>query len=140
MSGVGSSSKRRSSGPQSMMCTSGANVLSSFDDARAAGVRRTCERYAVHLGLHTASAVNVAEVAPYVADAVEHHRFAPVTRLEWRSIELDFSSPDSLVTSLRARPRSKWLRLAGDAEDAAQMRRRHSDITIEDARAFDALL
>jgi len=52
---------------------SGANVLSSFDDARAAGVRRTCERYAVHLGLHTASAVNVAEVAPYVADAVEHY-------------------------------------------------------------------
>ena len=43
---------------------SGANVLSSFDDLRAAGVRRACERYAVHLGLHTASAVNVAEVAP----------------------------------------------------------------------------
>jgi sugar phosphate isomerase/epimerase len=52
---------------------SGVNVLSSFDDARAAGVRRACERYAVHLGLHTASAVNVAEVAPYVADAVEHY-------------------------------------------------------------------
>ena len=53
---------------------SGANVLSGFDDPRAAGVRRACERYAVHLGLHTASAVNVAEVAPYVADAVEHSR------------------------------------------------------------------
>jgi len=52
---------------------SGANVLSGFDDPRAAGVRRACERYAVHLGLHTASAVNVAEVAPYVADAVEHY-------------------------------------------------------------------
>ena len=41
----------------------GANALSSFDDARAAGVRRACERYGVHLSLHTASAVNVAEVA-----------------------------------------------------------------------------
>jgi hypothetical protein len=48
----------------------GANALSSFGDARAAGVRRACERYGVHLGLHTASAVNVAEVAPYVDDAV----------------------------------------------------------------------
>jgi len=67
---------------------SGANVLSSFDDARAAGVRRACERYAVHLGLHTASAVNVAEVAPYVADAVEHYleayvEIAPRLGAEW---------------------------------------------------------
>jgi len=29
----------------------GANALSSFDDACAAGVRRACERYGVHLGL-----------------------------------------------------------------------------------------
>ena len=67
---------------------SGVNVLSSFDDARAAGVRRACERYAVHLGLHTASAVNVAEVAPYVADAVEHYleayvEIAPRLGAEW---------------------------------------------------------
>jgi len=48
----------------------GANALSTFEDVRAAGVRRACERYGVHLGLHTASAVNIAEVAPYVGDAV----------------------------------------------------------------------
>src|SRR5262245_28515718 len=52
---------------------SGANALNSFDDARATGVRRACERHAVHLGLHTASAVNVAETAPYVGDAVERY-------------------------------------------------------------------
>ena len=51
----------------------GANALGSFDDARAAGVRQACERYGVHLGLHTSSAVNVAEVAPYVGDAVERY-------------------------------------------------------------------
>ena len=67
---------------------SGVNVLSSFDDARAAGVRRACEKCAVHLGLHTASAVNVAEVAPYVADAVEHYleayvEIAPRLGAEW---------------------------------------------------------
>ena len=66
----------------------GANALSSFDDARTAGVRRACERYGVHLGLHTASAVNVAEVAPYVGDAVERYleayvEIAPRLGAEW---------------------------------------------------------
>src|ERR1700730_3767742 len=66
----------------------GANALSSFDDARAVGVRRACERYGVHLGLHTASAVNVAEVAPYVGDAVERYleayvEIAPRLGAEW---------------------------------------------------------
>ena len=74
---------------------SGANVLSSFDDARAAGVRRACERYAVHVGLHTASAVNVAEVAPYVADAVEHYleayvEIAPRLGAEWIVVHAGF--------------------------------------------------
>ena len=67
---------------------SGANALNSFDDARATGVRRACERYAVHLGLHTASAVNVAEMAPYVGDAVERYleayvEIAPRLGAEW---------------------------------------------------------
>ena len=52
---------------------SGANALNTFDDLRAAGVRRACERHSVHLGLHTASAVNVAEMAPYVGAAVERY-------------------------------------------------------------------
>jgi sugar phosphate isomerase/epimerase len=49
----------------------GANALGTIDERRAAAVRALCERHAVHLGLHTASAVNVAEYAPYVGDAVE---------------------------------------------------------------------
>src|ERR1700759_3596759 len=51
----------------------GANALGSFDDARAAQIRRACERNDVHLGLHTASAVNVAEYAPYVGIAVDRY-------------------------------------------------------------------
>jgi sugar phosphate isomerase/epimerase len=66
----------------------GSNALRSFDDARAAGVRRAGQRYGVHLGLHTASAVNVAEVAPYVGDAVERYleayvEIAPRLGAEW---------------------------------------------------------
>ena len=50
-----------------------ANALTTFDDQRAAGVRAACERHGVSLGLHTLSAVNVAEYSPYVADAVEQY-------------------------------------------------------------------
>src|SRR5258708_37095421 len=42
-------------------------------DKRAAAVRAACERQGIRLGLHTASAVNVAEYAPYVDDAVERY-------------------------------------------------------------------
>jgi sugar phosphate isomerase/epimerase len=48
-----------------------ANALTTFDDRRAAGVRRACEKHGIKLGLHTLSAVNVAEYSPYVGDAVD---------------------------------------------------------------------
>src|SRR5881227_503977 len=51
----------------------GANALGTIDDKRAAAVRAACERHGIRLGLHTASAVNVAEYAPYVGDAVERY-------------------------------------------------------------------
>lgn len=49
------------------------NALTTFDDARAAGVRAACERYGIHLGLHTLSAVNVAEYSPYVSEAMDQY-------------------------------------------------------------------
>jgi sugar phosphate isomerase/epimerase len=52
---------------------SGANALGTIDDKRVATVRDACERHGIRLGLHTASAVNVAEYAPYVGDAVERY-------------------------------------------------------------------
>lgn len=51
----------------------GMNALGTIDAARAAKLRGECERRGIRLGLHTASAVNVAETAPYVADAVERY-------------------------------------------------------------------
>ena len=56
----------------------GANALGTIDDQRAAAVRAACERYGIRLGLHTASAVNVAEYAPYVGDGVEQYLCAYV--------------------------------------------------------------
>ncbi len=64
------------------------NDLTGFDEARAAGVRRACERAGVHLGLHTSSAVNVAEYSPFVGDAVDRYleayvEIAPRLGAEW---------------------------------------------------------
>jgi sugar phosphate isomerase/epimerase len=47
------------------------NALQSFGDTRAAPIRDACAEAGVHLGLHTLSAVNIAEFAPYVSDAVD---------------------------------------------------------------------
>jgi sugar phosphate isomerase/epimerase len=49
----------------------GANVVTSFDQSRAHAIRRSCDHHDIRLGLHTLSAVNVAEYAPLVADAVD---------------------------------------------------------------------
>src|SRR5271163_3679319 len=49
----------------------GDNALPTISGIRGSRVRALCERHGVTLGLHTASAVNVAEYAPYVGDAVE---------------------------------------------------------------------
>jgi sugar phosphate isomerase/epimerase len=49
----------------------GANRVDSIDDARAAAIREQAERCGVTLGLHTLSAVNVAEYSPFLSDAVD---------------------------------------------------------------------
>jgi sugar phosphate isomerase/epimerase len=49
----------------------GANVVTNFDQSRAHAIRRSCDHHDIRLGLHTLSAVNVAEYAPLVADAVD---------------------------------------------------------------------
>jgi sugar phosphate isomerase/epimerase len=51
----------------------GANALGTIDAARGAAIRAGCERHGIHLGLHTASSVNVAEYAPFVGDAVDRY-------------------------------------------------------------------
>jgi len=45
------------------------NALPTFDAKRCAGVRKQLDKHDIRLGLHTNSAVNVAEYSPYVSDA-----------------------------------------------------------------------
>ncbi len=49
------------------------NALTTFDDKRAAGVRAAIEKHGIHLGLHTNSATNVAEYAPFMSDAMDQY-------------------------------------------------------------------
>ena len=56
----------------------GRNHVTSFDGPRADAVRLSCDKHAIHLGLHTLSAVNVAEYAPLVAEAVDAYLAAYV--------------------------------------------------------------
>src|SRR5215216_2917215 len=49
----------------------GANALSAWDDERVRKAREQCEQHDLHLGIHTLSAVNVAEFSPYMSEAVD---------------------------------------------------------------------
>ncbi|PZW37705.1 sugar phosphate isomerase/epimerase [Humitalea rosea] len=54
----------------------GANAVTRFDPARARGIRAALKRHGVHLGLHTLSAVNVAEYSPFLSEAVDSYLMA----------------------------------------------------------------
>ena len=51
----------------------GQNALPLFDTKRCAGVRKLIDKHGIKLGLHTNSAVNVAEYSPLVSDAVTEY-------------------------------------------------------------------
>jgi sugar phosphate isomerase/epimerase len=76
-----------------------ANALTSFDDRRCAAIRTACAADRIHLGLHTLSAVNVAEYSPYVGDAVDAYLKAYVdasTKLgaEWIVVHAGYHFSD----------------------------------------------
>jgi sugar phosphate isomerase/epimerase len=49
------------------------NAIESFDEARVHAVRGALDRHGIRLGLHTLSAVNVAETSPFLRDAVDEY-------------------------------------------------------------------
>ena len=49
------------------------NAIETLTPERIKGIRDTCEQNGIHIGVHTMSAVNVAEVAPHVRDGVERY-------------------------------------------------------------------
>ena len=49
------------------------NAMERFDDATCANIREACTGHGIHLGLHTLSAVNIAEVSPFLRDATDDY-------------------------------------------------------------------
>jgi ATP-dependent RNA helicase SUPV3L1/SUV3 len=71
---------------------------------------------------HDGQFCTLAPLPPFPArliDAIETHRFDPLTRAVWRTTpsELDFCSVDALLASLRQKPPRKLLELVRKAED-----------------------
>ncbi len=56
-------------------------------------------------------------LAPRMVSAIEEHRFPPVQRLVWRSVELDFTSPRALLDSLSVPPSLELFNRVERADD-----------------------
>ncbi len=49
------------------------NLMESFDDARCGRIAEACAQHGLHLGLHTLSGVNIAEVSPFLREAADQY-------------------------------------------------------------------
>ena len=58
------------------------NAIETLTDERVANIRRICDENGIHVGIHTLSAVNVAEIAPHVRDGVDRYLDRPHGRLQ----------------------------------------------------------
>ncbi|HZL59981.1 MAG TPA: helicase-related protein [Stellaceae bacterium] len=64
----------------------------------------------------------ISELDPDIVEAVENHRFDPLTRLFWRNARLDYRSLGGLIGSLEARPKGHGLVAAPQADDHRALR------------------
>ncbi len=64
-----------------------------------------------------AATVDLGAMDRGLVEAVESHRFAPLTHLQWRTDELDYFSPLSLLASLERQPPHAFLLRMRNAED-----------------------
>jgi ATP-dependent RNA helicase SUPV3L1/SUV3 len=69
-------------------------------------------------------------LAPGIVEAVEAHRFDPLTRLSWRNTRLSFQSVGALLKSLDERPPAPGLIQTREADDhlALQALSRHPEV------------
>jgi sugar phosphate isomerase/epimerase len=98
------------------------NVPHLLTDTRVAEIRRLCERHDIRLGLHTLSAVNVAETAPFVSEAVDAYlrgyiELAPRLGAAWIVVHGGFHF-SSDYESRRAASLARLARAAEQAERA----------------------
>ncbi|MBL4686318.1 MAG: helicase [Nannocystaceae bacterium] len=77
---------------------------------------------------------------PRMVTAIEGHHFAAVRRVVWRNADLEFTSLDALIESLRLRPKRSALRIVEQADDFdALLRLSRLDSVRERARGVDGV-
>ena len=116
----------------------GPNHLDRWDAARVHAIREACARRDLHLGLHTLSGVNVAEISPRVADAVDAYLEANVdlaVRLgcEWVIVHAGFHFSANIQARKDA-SLQRLRRLTGYAEKAG-VRLLLENLNVEPERA-----
>jgi len=85
----------------------GDNAFTRIDAARAATLRDACARHGVQLGLHTSSAVNVAEYAPLMSEAADAYLRAYIDAsvllgAGWIVVHAGFHFTSDLAERMRA--------------------------------------
>ncbi len=90
-----------------------------LEPAELAQIAGRAGRYLTHGTFGTLSPLDA--LPETTVRAIETHRFPRVTSAWWRNGELDYSSVESLVESLRRGPRAGCLRLVHAAEDQAAL-------------------
>ena len=96
-------------------------ALVDFPAERAEKIRRLASEHAITLGLHTRSSVNVAELSPFVAEAVDAYleaylRLAARLGAEWIVVHGGYHFTDDYEWRKRA-ARDRLRRLVGMAEE-----------------------
>ncbi len=96
------------------------NAMASLTAARIKGIRDTCERHGIHVGVHTSSAVNTAEVAPHVSEATDHYLLGHLEACkavggEWMVVHAGFHFTSDVAERMAA-GLERLKRLCGHAE------------------------
>lgn len=99
----------------------GANRVNAFDDRRAAAIREQAARRGVTLGLHTLSAVNVAEYSPFLSEAVDAYMrayidLAPKLGAEWIVVHAGYHFTADVKPRMEA-GLERLKRMVGHAEE-----------------------
>ncbi|MCH8223798.1 MAG: sugar phosphate isomerase/epimerase [Chloroflexi bacterium] len=98
-------------------CDIGPNHLDDWSDARVSAVRQTCDGNGIHIGIHTLSAVNIAEFSPRLGEAADEYLAANIdlgrrVGAEWITVHAGFH----FTTELEARRRASIERLKRAAD------------------------
>jgi ATP-dependent RNA helicase SUPV3L1/SUV3 len=99
------------------------SALAKFDGRRrrrltASEIAQIAGRAGRHLSDGTfGPSLELGAMDPAIVEAIENHRFDPLTAVFWRNDDLDFSSPRALLNSLDAPPPHAALMRARTADD-----------------------